>query len=68
MCPRIGIFDYQQQVFDEWLGLPCLGLRCTRGSYQPGPFAFVAWSGGHPGGDVLGLEVDDGAVIALSSG
>ena len=67
MCPRIGIFDYQQQVVVEWLGLRCLGLRCPRGSYRLGPFAFVAWSRGHPGGGVLGLDVGDGAVVGVEN-
>jgi hypothetical protein len=42
-----------------------LGIRCSRGFYRLGPFAFVAWCGGHPGGGVFGLEVDDSAVVCV---
>jgi len=63
--PRVGIFDFEKQAVIKWLDLPCLGLRCCRCSYRLGPFAFVAWSGGHPGSGVLGFEIDDGAVVSV---
>ena len=63
--PGVGVFDLEKQAVFEWLDLPCLGIRCWRCSCRLGPFAFVVWGGGHPGCGVLGLEVDDGAVVGV---
>ena len=38
---------------------------CCRGTYWLGSFAFIARGGGHPGGGVFGLEVDDGAIVSV---
>jgi len=65
LCPRIGVFDFDKQAVFEWLDFPCLGFRFCRCSCRLGPFAFVVWGGRHPGGGVLGLEVDDGAVMGI---
>jgi len=63
--PGIGVFDLKKEPVFEWLDLPCLGIRCSRGFYRLGSFALVARCGGHPGGGVLGLEVDDGTVVGI---
>jgi len=38
--PRVGVFDLEKQAVFEWLDLPCLGIRCSRGFYRLGSFAF----------------------------
>ena len=63
--PRVGVFDFEHEAVFEWLDLPCLGIRWCHCSCRLGPFALVAWGGGHPGGGVLRLKVDDGAVVGV---
>ena len=42
-------------------------ILCCRGTYWLGSFAFKARGGGHPGGGVFRLEVDDSAIMGVEN-